>query len=245
MVEGGIIAAGHGSRLKKSGFVVPKPLLKINGTELIGRTVTEFKKAGIRNIRVIFRKKICNQCSEYLTTAFPECRFHILCKDTESSAESFLTLLQEANGSGRLLLTTVDSIFVPGALGAFMAKAIKMPKDNVILGVTRYVDDEKPLFVSFDDKANNKIRAIGGTDGDAVTCGVYLIPQNMRKLRQEMAYPALRAFLSHLFHKGIGFWGVDMGKVIDVDRPEDIKEAEKFLDIAERRTPAKDSIHTP
>ncbi len=244
-MEGGIIAAGHGSRLKKGGMVVPKPLLKINGTELIGRTVSEFKKAGIYNIRVIFRKRICEQCSEYLATAFPECRFRILCKDTESSAESFLTLLEGANGSDRLLLTTVDSIFAPGALDSFVEKALKMPKDHVILGVTRYVDDEKPLFVSFGDKADNKITAIGGTDGDAVTCGVYLMPQNIWTQRQEVAFPALRAFLSHLFHKGIGFCGVDMGKVIDVDRPEDIKEAEKFLNMAEKGTSAKDSNRTP
>ncbi len=229
MITGGIIAAGHGSRLKKEGFSCPKPLVRINGEELLGRTVNQFKKAGINSIRIIFRKSICAECSNYLAKKFPEMEFDIICRDTKSSAESFLCLLEEIQPEEKLLITTVDSIFQDGAFRAFVEKAAKTWENEVVLGITRFVDDEKPLFVTLKEGAEGHIMKIGGQSGDAVTCGVYLVPARVRKIGEKEQFPALRRFLGRLFDSGIPFRGIDMGKVIDVDRLQDVKEAERFL----------------
>lgn len=229
MFSSGIIAAGHGSRFKDKGFTYPKPLLKVAGTELLGRAITELKKAGVKHIRIIFRNSICDKCTSYLKKSFPEICFQIICKDTSSSAESFLTILNAANHDERMIITTVDSIFTPGKLRDFIEQAQKMPSDGVILGVTTYIDDEKPLYVKLSREGDSKITAIGGNDGDAVTCGVYLLPARITKKAKDKKYSALRAFLSDLFLQGIEFRAIDMGKVIDVDRPEDLIQAEEFL----------------
>ncbi len=229
MIRGGIIAAGHGRRLKKEGFSCPKPLVKINGEELLGRTVNQFKAAGINKIRIIFRNSICKDCSNYLAEKFPEMEFDIICRDTKSSAESFLCLLKKIQSEEKLLITTVDSIFQEGAFRAFTEKAVDALEDEVVLGITRFVDDEKPLFVTLKEGAKGRINKIGGQSGNAVTCGVYLVPAKIRKIGEKEQFPALRKFLGRLFDSGIPFRGIDMGIGIDVDRLQDVKEAEKFL----------------
>ncbi len=229
MFSGGIIAAGHGSRFRNKGLNCPKPLLKIAGTELLGRTVTEFKRAGIKHIKIIFRDSICSICTEYLQNNFPDVDFHILCKNTDTSAESFLTILEAGNRNEKMLITTVDSIFTPGKLKDFIQQAQNMPSGAIVLGITTYVDDEKPLYVTLASNDPSKITAIGGGKGDAVTCGVYLLPANIKKTAKDKKYSALRAFLADLFSKGLELRAIDMAKVIDVDRPEDILKAEAFI----------------
>ena len=231
MLIGGIIAAGHGSRFKKSGFPQTKPLIKVGGRELLGRTVSQFQEAGIERIRIIFRSGNCSACSHYLIENFPQMRFDIICRDTETSAESFLSLLEDAKDheEEQLLITTVDSIFSPGAFKKFINKAKEMDPGQVILGVTRFVDDEKPLYVTIDQEDGETITKIGGQSGDAVTCGVYLMPTRARLEAKNNKFSALRALLGHLFEAGIPFKAIDMGTVIDVDRPEDITTAEAFL----------------
>ncbi len=229
MITGGIIAAGHGSRLKDQGFLVPKPLVKVHGRELLGRTVEHFGNAGINRIRVIFRKAICRECSKFLLRNFPQIHFDIICRDTDSSAESFLSLLREGYPDERQLISTVDSIFEEGAFASFVKRAGRAEKDAVVLGVTGFVDDEKPLYVSLEKGVEGQIKGIGGQSGDAVTCGVYLVPVQVRNIGKRESFPALRKFLGRLFFEGVPFWGVDMGTVIDVDRAEDVKKARAFL----------------
>ncbi len=229
MLTGGIIAAGHGSRFKEQGFKVTKPLIRVGGVELLGRTVNQFLKAGINRIRVIFRSSNCNECTSYLTENFPNTDFQIICKDTKTSAESFLTLLEQGDRDERLLIATVDSIYQGDAFSRFLKKANGMGADPVILGVTKFVDDEKPLFVTIDPDDGETITQIGGKEGDAVTCGVYLIPARATAFAQGQSFNALRMFLGHLFSSGSPFKAIDMGTVVDVDRPEDIETAETFL----------------
>ncbi len=224
-VIGGIIAAGHGSRFKKAGLSMPKPLIEVNKRALLARTVDEFKIAGIKKIRIIFRAQLCERCSNFLHENFQEVNFEINCKDTETSCQSFLVLLSGLDQDEGILITTVDSIFERGSLKKFLDE-IKRKKDFLLLGTTAFIDDEKPLYCEL--KENGQILSLGKKITDTVTCGAYYIPGRLVKKIRETGFPALRSFLSYALTLTPAF-SVDLGKVIDVDRPEDLKLANKIL----------------
>ena len=224
-VIGGIIAAGHGSRFKKAGITTPKPLIKVNERALLARTVDEFRLAGIKRIRIIFRTAICERCSEFLGENFQDMDFEITCKDTETSCQSFLTLLSGLNKNEGILITTVDSIFERGAIKRFLNE-IKKKGELLFLGTTTFIDDEKPLYC--ESKEDGQILSLGEKITDTVTCGAYYIPGGLIGKIKETEFPALRSFLSYVLTLTSAF-SVDLGKVVDVDRPEDLRLANKIL----------------
>ncbi len=222
----GLIAAGTGSRFKKAGFSQPKPMIKVGGRPLIGWALSQFRLAGLSKLSVIFNSVNCTPCSSYLSSEFPDFETDIKCKDTRTSAESFMDVLSRAEGDP-ILITTTDSIFRPGALAGLIDFASNLQDECMVLGVTSFIDDEKPLYVSMDD--NGKIISLGGSSGSLVTNGVYLMPANALKMGHGHSFPALRNFLAFLLENGLKCRGFNMGPSIDVDRPEDIKEAERFI----------------
>ena len=225
-MEGGIIAAGLGSRFQKAGIDIPKPLIEIGGRPLISWTLAQFEAAGINRIHIIFRKTICQQCVSYLEKSFPRMEFTFICRDTESSSESFLTLLKSWPEDQRVLITTVDSIYRPGMLKKLREFAEQHAQDGIFLGMTSYIDDEKPLYASLGN--DMRIVSLGREKSDFVTSGAYLLSSALAKDKDEKGYAALRLFLMETVDSGIPAWGVDLGKVMDVDRPSDLASAEKF-----------------
>ncbi len=233
MITGGIIAAGHGERFKKAFPNIPKPLIEVAGRALLLRTVDEFKRAGIKKITIIFRKDITRPCTKLLKDEFKDINFEIISKDTKSSCESLISLFEKTDNNDKLLITTVDSIFKNGALKKFLTKANRLAvKEAIFLGVTSFIDDEKPLYVSIDSE--DKITAIGKETTNKVTCGVYLMPSRLIKGEDHKEFSALRKFLAHLHSKKVPFYSIDLGQVIDVDRPEDLQFAEKVLTNTEK-----------
>jgi NDP-sugar pyrophosphorylase family protein len=233
MICGGIIAAGHGTRLSRAGIAVPKQLVEIGGIPLIGRQVAEFERAALSPVFIILNSTVYRGCRDYLEEAFPSADIRPFCRDTKSSAESFIRLLKRVfRQMGReclVLASTVDSIYRPGLLTGFMEEVLKRDeKEALFLGITRFVDDEKPLFCRLD--SSGRILALGGDlTGGPVTCGLYCLPASWAKGVDPDDFPALRQFLAWLLRQGRQAYGIDVGKVIDVDRPQDLKEAEEFL----------------
>ena len=226
-MEGGIIAAGLGSRFQEAGFETPKPLIRVGDRALIARTLDQFVDAGISRVHIIFRKAICEECTSFIKREFPQIGFTIICKDTESSAESFLTLLDSWYKDIRILVTTTDSIYRPGMLKRFRDFAERRAEKDLYLGVTDHIEDEKPLYAHM--AGDGRIVSLGGARSDFVTSGAYLLLSGMARGREQKAYPALRAFLKELASSRCGTWGVNLGRVLDIDRPQDLISAEKFV----------------
>jgi len=157
-----IIAAGEGSRLAEEGIDVPKPLVKIHGEHLIDRLIRIFMSNEAEEIVVI-----CNdlrpEVSEHLRrlqdkgksyeNPLPPLRFVV--KTTPSSMHSFYELSQllDDGSDAPFVLTTVDTIFredeFKGYLRAF--KQVLDEGDDGLMGVTDYIDDEKPLYVGCEE----------------------------------------------------------------------------------------------
>ena len=53
-----IIAAGEGSRLVQEGVKKPKPLVKLNGVEMVGRLIEIFLKNNAKSINIIVNEEM-------------------------------------------------------------------------------------------------------------------------------------------------------------------------------------------
>ncbi|MFQ5451566.1 MAG: sugar phosphate nucleotidyltransferase [Nitrospinaceae bacterium] len=224
IIKGGIIAAGHGERFKRLGIQTPKPMLRVHGKPLLHWTLSRFVEAGIEDLTLIFNETNAAICSDYIGEHFRGLKITRIVKNTASSFESFWEV-SSAIGAGPFLITTVDSIYPPGELKTFSTAAARYPAGTLVLGITSFVEDEKPLYVEMD--VNQKIVSLGPGKTPWVTNGVYWMPAV--PLRSKKHYSALRDYLKDLIESGTSAFGIDMGKSVDIDGPRDIKAAESFL----------------
>jgi len=224
----GIIAAGKGERLKKGGIFTPKPLIPICGIPIIERTIRAAIDAGASFIACIINA-IEHKVFEYLNSKSWPVPFRLIVKTTPSSMESLFNLAPFLDEP--FLLLTVDAVYPFETLKEFVNKA-KTTNGDGILAVTKFIDDEKPLWVKLDDK--DRIIKIGNEAYPTiyVTAGFYYFSPIIFKLvneAREKRLKALREFLSLLVKKGYTIYGIPVSKVIDLDHPEDIKKAEIFI----------------
>lgn len=226
LLKGGIIAAGEGSRLKRDGLRMPKPLVPVAGVPLIERVVSNFVKAGITQLRIIFNEDD-RECATFIRERFPNLDLRCIVKTTCSSYESFWEVGGQSD-SGRILMSTVDWICPEPAFRRFVDQARCCRQDSVVLAVTPFVADEKPLWVTLDP--SGRVTGIGGNTGDVVTAGLYLLPGSVfTQAPHPSTLGRLRDFLAWLVDRGVPVYGVVIDQVIDVDRAEDLHLAEKFV----------------
>jgi NDP-sugar pyrophosphorylase family protein len=120
--------------------------------------------------------------------------------------------------------------------------------------VTRFVDDEKPLWVTTtraagerrargtggrspaaaSEESVGRVTAVGGASGDAVTAGIYVFPEEVRHMNIPGELGRLRDFLAWLAKSGEEIHAVDIPKVVDVDRVEDLAEAQALAALGVR-----------
>jgi NDP-sugar pyrophosphorylase family protein len=222
ILAGGVIAAGKGSRLKSLG--VPKPMVEVAGVPLIEHVLSNFQAAGIVSAAVIFNSAE-EGCAAYVEERFGALVSKVVVKTTRSSLESFREILGAAP-RGRLLVSTVDSFCPREDFLHFVRLAQKAPSDATVLAVTGFVEDEKPLWVTTTRKG--RVTVVGGASGDAVTAGIYVIPERVRRMRIPSSLPRLRDFLAWLCKSGEPMQAVEIGRVVDVDRAEDLEAAEEL-----------------
>lgn len=219
---GAVIAAGEGSRLSALG--VAKPLVPVAGEPLIAHVLGHFAAAGIGRVAVIFNESE-EDCAAFVRERFPRFAPDVILKTTASSFESFRRVL-EASPPGRLLVSTVDAYLPRADFVAFVRAASRFPADTTVLAVTPFVADEKPLRVRVG--ADGRVVEIGGLAGDAVTAGLYVVPERVRAVAPSRPAGRLREFLAFLCGAGEPIAAVSIPKVIDVDRPDDLALAEEM-----------------
>ncbi len=222
IVSGAVIAAGEGSRLKNLG--VPKPLVKVAGAPLIEHVLSNFEAAGIGSAAVIFNETE-RDCEAFVRERFPRLVSTVLVKTTRSSLESFREILAIAP-KGRLLVSTVDAFCPRKDFVAFVRRAEELPAAATVLAVTGYVHDEKPLWVT--TTRHGRVCVVGGASGGAVTAGIYVFPEKVRKMAIPSSLGRLRDFLAWLAKESHPIEAVEIRKVVDVDRAEDVAAAEEL-----------------
>ena len=180
-----VIAAGEGSRLAQEGMTTPKPLVKIGGECMVDRLVRIFVAAGAKEVCVV-----CNPSSEAYIKSRQEAGAPLrsIVRTTPSSMHSMYELMPMLEGDEPFVLTTVDTVFRESEFQDYVAafeKMVAAGEADGLMGVTTYIDDEKPLYVATDDDLN--IRAFLDADENPryVSGGIYgLTPCALATLRR-------------------------------------------------------------
>jgi NDP-sugar pyrophosphorylase family protein len=231
-MRAGLIAAGTGERLRVAGLTVPKPLVEVAGRSLVDHVLDAIAAAGIDEVACIFNAESATDAvAAHCRGRGGRPRLAIIRRTTPSSMESLFTLAPQLSDAPFLLLT-VDAVFAPAMLRDFLAGAAAHPDADVVLAVTDFVDDEKPLRARL--ATDGRVTALGAAAADSprVTAGFYVFhPRVFREIDAARAarLGALREWLGHLCARGFRVYGVRVGKSVDVDRPQDIAAAEAFV----------------
>ena len=229
-----IIAAGDGARLAAEGIGVPKPLVEINGEQMIDRLIRIFMQNGADEIVVI-----CNEKATRVAQHLADIQnnglkgnpvpLRFVVKSTPSSMHSFAEISRYVAGE-RFIMTTVDTIFPENEFSSFVDAFSH--SSHSLFPVTGYADDEKPLYVKTD--GNLRITAFSDTDCHCpyVSAGIYgLMPDSLLTLAgcMERGESRMRNFQWALLSEGHAIVAFPMSVVFDVDHASDIQKAQSFL----------------
>jgi len=222
ILQGGIIAAGHGTRLRADGYHASKPMASVGGRPLIEHALDRFRAVGVGRVSVIINEA-SDDCRQWLDDHGQDLDLDVIVRTTPSSHASFELVAARLAG-WPALITTVDSILPVADFRHFVSSAAAFPSDAVVLGLTGLVDDDNPLWATLDG-SDGRILSLGGDGGSHVTAGLYWLPAH------EIAKPAagfarLRDYLKWLVDGRRPVYGVVLSMVFDIDRARDVEAAE-------------------
>ena len=228
-----ILAAGEGSRLVQEGETRPKPLVRVGGETLIDRLLRIFMTNAAKEIAVICNPQMTAVVA-YLETIQEAGKIplRVMARSTPSSMHS-LWALRPWLDDAPFILTTVDTIFQEQAFAAYVQTFRQTTADG-LMGVTDYIDDERPLYVSTDAA----LRITDFTDTSEhphfISAGIYgLTSQCFTTLERCIARgeQRLRNFQRALVADGLHLQAWPFTKVLDIDHVADIRKAEQFLSV--------------
>ena len=230
-----VIAAGEGSRLTKEGNTTPKPLIEVNGERLVDRLLRIFEAHGASEVAIICNEQM-TEVKHHLLSVQHNYRLplRLVVKSTPSSMHSMWELSRWLD-DGPFVLTTVDTIFREEEFDGFVqtfSGLLKTGEADGLMGVTDYIDDEKPLYVSTDDDLWITAFLDQCDCPRYVSGGIYaLTPRSLTTLRDCVANSEqrMRNFQRALLRDGLKLKAWPFSKVLDVDHVSDIQKAEAFL----------------
>ena len=221
-LRGGIIAAGHGVRLRADGYRVSKPMTPVGGRPLIGHALDRFRTVGVHQMAVIINEG-SDDCRHWLSDHGRDLDLELIVRTTPSSYASFEIVAARLAGAPALI-TTVDAIMPADAFQHFVSSAASLPDDAVVLGLTDHVDDETPLWATLNDEG--RILRLGSDQGGHVTAGLYWLPAH-RGAEPKTRFDRLRDYLKWLVDERRPVYGVVLPLVFDIDRAHDVEAAEQ------------------
>ncbi len=234
-----IIAAGEGSRLTAEGVKVPKPLVQVADEKLIDRLIRVFMENDATEI-VVICNDITTMVSKHLMKLQKEglngmpVPIRFVVKSTSSSMHSFYEISPYLC-DGPFCLTTVDTIFKEQMFSEYIKRFKMLLEENSadgLMGVTDYVDDEKPLYVGVDQKFNITGFFDENNDYRYISGGIYgLTPKALDTLKHciDRGESRMRNFQRALIADGVRLKAYPMNKIMDIDHADDIIKAEIFL----------------
>jgi NDP-sugar pyrophosphorylase family protein len=221
-LRGGVIAAGHGTRLRADGYRVSKPMTPVGGQPLIGHALDRFRAVGVRKTTVIVNEG-SDDCRQWLRDHAHDFDLDLIVRTTLSSYASFELVASRLAGAPAVI-TTVDALMPVHAFQRFVEMAARLPNDAFVLGLTGHVDDENPLWATLDE--DGRVLRLGGDQGSHVTGGLYWLPA--RSVAQPSArFDRLRDYLKWLVDGGRPVYGIVLPLVFDIDRARDVEAAEE------------------
>lgn len=228
-----ILAGGMGSRFSKEGVATPKPMVEIMGEPMIGRLIRILSKCGAEAINVAANPRMEGFIPylESLQQQYPYLSIRPIITDN-----SYNSLKAGADGlEGKFVAMTVDAIFPIEEFKSYVDKVAAMHDDEVLMGLTRYVDDESPLYARVNEQGEVIDYRYGGSpfeEGTIVSAGLYVLSSDAMKAVVETGYypESLSDFQRTLAVKtAMKVRPYEFSCAFDVDNLHDLSEANRFL----------------
>ena len=229
-LQGAIIAAGRGERLRTStGDDIPKPLVKLGGKAMLSRQARAILDAGASSVVAIVNSETARIARE--TALDMPASTRLVVRDTANSMETMLTL-GEFLARGWFLAATVDAVIPQPELTHFVNESRRKIEDCGdkslvgVLGVARWRGERKPLYA--DVTSNGLILRLGEGQTSTVTAGLYFLSTRVFDYgadARRAGLDALRRFLGLLIERGMRLDAIEVEGSIDVDEAADLETA--------------------
>ena len=226
-----IIAAGEGSRLVQEGVKLPKPLVNLCGTPMIKRLIDIMTDCNPESLSIIVNEQM-TEVRDYLESLKLPVPLHLTVKTTPSSMHSFYEVSRHFK-DGKIILTTVDTIFREEDFRAYMEAFEADETTDGYMAVTSFIDDEKPLYIDVD--ADMRITAFRDRPFEGmkyISGGIYGLTAPALKVLEncmETGVSRMRNYQRALVEAGLNLKAYPFPKIIDVDHAGDIATAEAFI----------------
>ncbi|MBV9289726.1 MAG: NDP-sugar synthase [Hyphomicrobiales bacterium] len=221
-LQGGVIAAGHGMRLRADGYRVSKAMIPVGGRPLINHALDRLRAVGVRRVSIIINEE-SDDCRHWLDRNARDLDLDLVVRTTPSSYESF-KIVAERLAPAPAVMTTIDAIMPVDDFRRFVRSAAGFAEDATVLGLTAHIDDADPLWATL-DLPSGRVRRLGDPVGSHVTAGVYWLPAR-RIAEPKIGFARLRDYLKWLVRERRQVYGVVLPLVFDVDRARDVRAAE-------------------
>ncbi len=184
-----ILAGGLGSRFVKEGYEVPKPMVPLFGKPMIGVLINTLMKCGAEHIYVG-----ANARMQMLLDYLEELRGEGLPVITRPiiTDNSYCTLKAASEGiEGKFVAMTCDAIFPTDEFKQYVGSVEEAPEDVALMGLTRFVEDESPLYARVTAEGEVIDYRYGGEpfeEGVIVSAGLYGLSGKIMSLIPELGH---------------------------------------------------------
>ncbi len=238
-----ILAAGLGSRFQKEGEKAPKPLVSLMGQPMIGRLVKILASCNAGVIHIVANSRM-PELVEYLAELQKEVDVPLVVRPIISD-NSYYSLTEAAAGlKGKFIGMTVDAIFANDEFRRYVEAVEAMPQGTVLMGLTRFVDDESPLYARMSPEGEVIDYRYGGepfAEGTIVSAGLYGLSAEAMETVAGVRYPESLSDFQRVLaaETDIKVLPFEFSKALDVDCGHDRETAEAFLREVNGETEAK------
>lgn len=169
-----ILAGGLGSRFVKEGYEVPKPMVPLFGRPMIGVLIDTLMKCGAETVYVGANARM-PMLLDYLK-GLKESGLPVETRPIITD-NSYCTLKAASEGiKSKFIAMTCDAIFPTDEFRKYVEAVENSADDVAVMGLTRFVEDESPLYARLSEDGEVIDYKYGGTPfpGDViVSAGLY------------------------------------------------------------------------
>ena len=229
-LQGAIIAAGRGERLRNSTRDdIPKPLVKLGGEAMLSRQARALIAAGASSVVAVINSETALLAREMALEIPPS--VSIVVRDTANSMETMLAL-GEVLEPGWFIAATVDAVIPQAELARFVNESRRKiencgeKKLAGVLAVTQWRGEARPLFADVNE--NGLILRLGNRQTRMVTAGIYFLSTRVFDYAADArraGLDALRRFLALVIERGMQLDAIEIEGSIDVDEASDLDAA--------------------
>ncbi len=231
-LQGAIIAAGRGERLRNSTRDdIPKPLVKLGGEAMLSRQARALIAAGASSVVAVINSETARVARENEMALEMPASLRLVVRDTANSMETMLAL-GEVVHPGWFIAATVDAVIPQAELARFVNESRRKIEDCSekkfagVLAVTRWRGEARPLFA--DVSENGLILRLGNGQTSMVTAGLYFLSTRVFDYAADArraGLDALRRFLALIIERGMQLDAIEIEGSIDVDEASDLDAA--------------------